>query len=224
VVTWSYSSIKTFDQCPKKYYHLRIAKDVKDEGGTAAQYGTDVHKAAEDHVKSGVPIPPKFKYMEPVVEALKAIPGEKYTELKLGIRKTGSTYEPCKFFAKDVWWRGVADFVSVNGWKAHSVDYKTGKNAKYADTKQLDLIAGALFVHFPDVTRVKSGLAYVVSDEWIPKVHVRTEKNAYLSAFDDELERLEEAEASGVWNAKSGPLCGWCPVVSCEHHRKPRRY
>ena len=28
-LVWSYSSLKTFQQCPKKYYHLRIAKDIK---------------------------------------------------------------------------------------------------------------------------------------------------------------------------------------------------
>ena len=27
---WSYSSITLFDQCPKKYYHLRVAKDIKE--------------------------------------------------------------------------------------------------------------------------------------------------------------------------------------------------
>jgi RecB family exonuclease len=223
MTAWSYSSIKTFEQCPKKYYHLKVAKDFKDEAGTAAQYGTDVHKAAEDYIKDGVPIPPKFKYMEPVVTHLTALPGVKYTELKLGIKKTGDTYEPCDFFDKNVWWRGIADFVAVDGWRVYSLDYKTGKTAKYADTKQLDLIAGALFIHFPDAMRIKSSLAYVVSDEWVPKVHVRTEKNEYLSVFDTQLNQLEEAEASGVWNAKSGPLCGWCPVKSCEHWKPPRR-
>lgn len=223
MVTWSYSSIKTFDQCPKKYYHLRVAKDVKDEGGPAAQYGTDVHKAAEDHVKSGVPIPPKFKYMEPVVTRLTALPGTKHTELRLGLRKTNTGYAPCGFFDKDVWWRGVADFVAVDGRRGWSVDYKTGKNARYADPKQLDLVAGALFVHFPEVRKIKSGLAYVVSDEWIEKKHTADMRDAYLSVFDEQLNGLEEAEATGVWNAKTGPLCGWCPVKTCEHWRPPRK-
>ena len=38
-IAWSYSSIKTFDQCPKKYYHLKIAKDVQDGDTTATVYG-----------------------------------------------------------------------------------------------------------------------------------------------------------------------------------------
>ena len=35
---WSFSSLKTFDQCPKKYYHLRVAKDYK-ESDSAAMCG-----------------------------------------------------------------------------------------------------------------------------------------------------------------------------------------
>lgn len=222
MTAWSYSSIKTFEQCPKKYFHLKVVKDVKDEPGEAADYGTAVHEAAEYFIKHGTPIPDKFDYMKPIVESLAAIEGDKHTELKLGLRKTADGFEPCDFFDRDVWYRGIVDLVIVNGKRAHMIDYKTGKSAKYADTKQLDLMAGALFVHFPDLMMIKSALAYVVSNEFIPKTHVRTEKRAYLGTFDGSLDRLEHAQLSGVWNPKSGPLCGWCPVTDCPHW-KPRR-
>lgn len=224
MTTWSYSSIKTFDQCPKKYYHLKIVKDVKDEGNEASIYGNEAHKAAEDHVKDGTPLPARFKFMEPTVEALKAIPGDKHCELKLGVRKVDGGYEPCGFFDKGVWWRGIADLVIDNGEKGFVVDYKTGKNAKYADTKQLDLLAGAVFLHFPNIVRLKCALIYVVSNEFVRKEHERGELDTYMGTFDGELQRLEAAEASGVWNANSGPLCGWCPVTSCEHQRKGKSY
>jgi len=221
-ITWSYSSVKTFEQCPKKYYHLRVAKDVKDTGGEAAIYGQDAHKAAEDFVKSGVPIPPKFKFMAPTIEAFNAIPGEKHCELKLGVRKTPSGFEPCGFFDEGVWWRGVADLVIIRGGLAYLVDYKTGKSAKYADTKQLDLLAGAIFLHFPEVNRVKSALAFVVSNEFVHKEHVVAKLEDYMSVFDSQLDRLEAAMENGVFNPISGPLCGWCPVDTCTHWR-PRR-
>lgn len=220
MVAWSYSSIKTFEQCPKKYFHLKVAKDVKDEPGEAADYGTAVHLAAEEFIRDGKPIPEKFAYMRPIVERLAAIPGDKHPEVKLGIRKD---FSPCGFFAKDVWWRGIADLLIIDGQKAWCVDYKTGKSAKYADTKQLDLLAGAVFSHFPEVAVVKSALAFVVSGEFIPKTHVRVEKVKYLGVFDPQLEALEAAQDNGIWNAKSGPLCGWCPVESCEHWRPRRR-
>lgn len=219
MTAWSYSSIKTFDQCPKKYFHLKVVKDTKDEPGGAADYGTAVHLAAEEYIRDGKPIPEKFAFMRPIVERLEALPGKKYAELKLGIR---GDYSPCGFFDKDVWWRGIADLLVIDGHRAWCVDYKTGKNARYADTKQLDLLAGAVFSHYPEVTKVKSSLLFVVSGELIPKTHRVTERSTYLSVFDEQLERLDAAMENGVWNAKTSPLCGWCPVTTCEHWR-PRR-
>ena len=219
MTAWSYSSIKTFEQCPKKYFHLKVAKDVKDEPGEAADYGTAVHLAAEEYIRDGKPIPEKFAFIRPIVERLEALPGEKHAELKLGIRKD---FSPCDFFAKDVWWRGIADLLVVDGHRAWCVDYKTGKNARYADTKQLDLLAGAVFSHFPEVTTIKSSLIYVVSGNLIPKKHVITERSQYLAVFNEQLDRLDAAMENGVWNAKTSPLCGWCPVTTCEHWR-PRR-
>lgn len=148
-IAWSYSSIKTFEQCPKKYYHLKVLKDVKDSGNEATIYGQEVHKACEDYVKDGVEIPEKFAYVRKVVERIAKQEGEKHTEMKMGLKRVGDGYEPCKFLGKDVWWRGIADVVIINGSTAYSIDYKTSKNARYADTKQLDLVAGGLFVHFP---------------------------------------------------------------------------
>jgi hypothetical protein len=223
MTTWSYSSIKTFDQCPKKYYHLRVAKDVKDEGGLAAQYGTDLHKAAEDFVKEGRPLPGKFSFMQPVMDALIAIPGDKHTELKLGVKLTDTGFAPCDFFDPDVWWRGIVDLAIINDSVAHMVDYKSGKTAKYADTKQLDLMAGALFVHFPNLQKVKSALIFVVSNDFIRKTHYPYDVSKYFNVFAPQLDRLNEAEDCGVWNPIPGPLCGWCPVVSCEHYRRRTR-
>jgi hypothetical protein len=220
--SWSYSSIKTFDQCPKKYFHLKVVQDVKDEGNEASRYGNDAHAAAEAYIKDGTPIPDTYAVMRPVVEALNKFPGDKHTELRLGIKRTDNGFEPCGFFDKDVWYRGIVDLLIVKGKTAYLIDYKTGKNAKYADMKQLDLMAGAVFIHFPNVVRIKSGLAFVVSNEFPKKDHARENLNQYLAVFDDQLDQLEAAMDNGIWNAKTSPLCGWCPVTTCEHWR-PRR-
>jgi RecB family exonuclease len=226
VTAWSYSSIKTFEQCPKKYFHLKVAKDVKDDPGEAADYGTAVHLAAEEFVRDGKPIPEKFAFMRPIVEPLAAKKGTKYCELRLGLHRhwTGDYYDysPCGFFDKDVWYRGIVDLAIIDGDRAWMIDYKTGKSAKYADMKQLDLMAGALFATFPDLQVIKSALAYVVSNEFPKKTHYRDSIAEYLSVFEDQLENLDTAMENGVFNPKSGPLCGWCPVTDCAHW-KPRR-
>jgi hypothetical protein len=83
-------------------------------------------------------------------------------------------------------------------------------------------MAGAVFAHFPNVLAIKSSLMFVVSGELITKKHVLTERDQYMSVFNEQVENLEASLENGVWNPKSGPLCGWCPVTSCAHW-KPRR-
>jgi len=219
MTTWSYSSIKTFEQCPKKYYHLKIAKDVKDTGSEATIYGQSVHTAAEEYIRDGKDIPKKFDFIKPILDSLNKIDGEKHCEMKLGV-KIEDDYEICDFFDPDVWWRGIADLVIVNGDTAYSVDYKTSKSAKYADTKQLDLVAAAIFTKFPEVKKIKSALAFVVSKDFITKEHVREDRDKYFQVFSPQLDRLNTAQETDVWNANSGPLCRYCPVIYCEHNSK----
>ena len=217
MLTWSYSSIKTFDQCPKKYHHLKILKDVRDEGSAAMVYGQQLHTAAEHYIKDSTPLPAEFNFIQNTLDAFNRIPGEKHCEIRLGLT---IDYEPCAFFADDVWWRGVADLLIVDGTKGYLIDYKTGKNSRYADPKQLDMLAGAIFVHFPKVRKLKSALAYVVSNDFIKLEHVKKKQENYLKTFDSEHARLAGAEGSGVRNPFSGPLSKFCPVITCEHNRR----
>jgi hypothetical protein len=217
---WSYSSITQFEKCPKQYNHLRVLKDVKQEDTEALIYGNEVHAAAEQFISKNVPIPPKYNVIEPIVTILKQKPGRKYTELKLGIKlDKNSNPIPCEFFDKYVWLRTVLDLLIVNNDEAYLVDYKTGKNARYHDTRQLDLMAAAAFVHYPKLKVIRSGLAYVVSDEFIKKTHKVEQLDDYIGVFDEQLYNLNNAYTSGQWSAKPSGLCGWCPVASCEHHK-----
>jgi predicted RecB family nuclease len=220
---WSYSSLKTFQQCPKKYYHLKVAKDVKDDGSEATVYGKELHKVAENYIKDGTPIPERFAFIQKTVDALKNIPGEKHTEIELGVSNKNGKLNPCGFYDKEAWYRGIADLLIVDGDEGYLVDYKSSKNAKYADLKQLDLLAGAVFAHFPELKTLKSALIFVVSNEFVNKEHSSMHKLAYFEHVRFDLERLEKAIETGVWNAVSSPLCGWCPVKTCQNYRERRK-
>lgn len=215
---WSYSSLKTFQQCPKKYYHLKVAKDVSDPPNSAALYGQEVHAAAEEYIRDGKDLPEKFSYVKPSLDILNAIPGTKYCEYKMGLTKD---LEACEFHAPNVWWHGIADLLIIDGEKelAYSVDYKTGKSARYADKQQLDLVALSVFAHFPKIKRVKSALLFVVSKEFIRAEHDVKLKQGYIDKVMPDLERIQGALGSGVWNPSTGPLCRFCPVRQCEHNR-----
>ncbi len=216
--SWSYSSLKTFQQCPRKYYHLKVAKDIVDRPHEAALYGSAVHTAAEVHVRDGEPIPAKFAYIAPTLEALMKIEGEKHCEIKLGLTEN---LEPCEFEDPAHWWHGIVDLLIVNEATgvAHMVDYKTSKNARYADTKQLDYMAAAVFAKFPKIKTIKSALLFVVSNEFVKKKHFAENKTDYIKSALPDLNRLKAALENGVWNPVTGPLCGFCPVRSCEHNR-----
>lgn len=217
-IVWSFSSLKTFQQCPKKYYHTKVARDVQDSGSEATQYGSAMHLVAEEYIRDAKPIPPQFAQYQAVLDALNEIPGEKLCEVKLGLTRE---YKPCDFDAPDVWWHGIADLVilSDNG-VAYSVDYKTSKNARYADLKQLDLVAAGLFARFPQIQKIKSALAFVVSGEFVKKTHTRELFDNYLQHSVRDVARIEAALQNGVWNAVSGPLCRFCPVTDCQYNKR----
>lgn len=218
-IVWSFSSLKTFQQCPRKYYYAKVAPDaIRDPDTKATLYGKAVHTVAEEYIRDGVPIPPQYKYMQSVLDQLNAIPGDKLCEVKLGLTKN---LESCDFDAPNVWWHGIADLVVINRTTgvAHSVDYKTSKSARYADVKQLDLVACGLFAKFPEIKKVKSALLFVVSKEFVKAEHHVEFKDTYVETSAKDVARIEAALKSGVWNPVSGPLCSFCSVSHCEYNR-----
>jgi len=221
VPAWSYSSITLFDQCPRKYYHLRVAKDIVEPPSEAMMYGTDVHKAAEDFIRDGTPLPGKYAYMLPMLEKLQKIPGEFLCEQKMGLKKVDGRLAPCGFFDKDVWFSGIADLLIIDRDKeeARIIDYKTGKSSRYADTKQLALMAACVFTHFPEVKRIKAGLLFVVAESFIKADFEADTGLRIFSELDNLLVSRETAYETGVFNPKQNFTCSkWCPVLSCDHN------
>lgn len=219
--TWSYSSATTFEKCPKQYYHLYVAKDVKNDISKSEHiiYGNQVHKAAEHYVRDGVPLPNKFKEFEKTLDRLKAIPGEKLCEVKLGLTRD---LKPTGFFADDVWWRGAVDLLIVDedSGLATVIDYKTGKSSAYADTRQLSLLSIAVFKHYPNIQRIKAGLIFLVCKDLVKEqFHIDMVDDLY-EEWGSIIHRIETAYDSGVFNAVPNFTCKSCPVVSCAHKNK----
>ena len=217
-VVWSFSSLKTFQQCPKKYYHTKVLKDIREPDTKATLYGKALHTAAEEFIRDDKPVPPQFDYAATTLETLDSLHGTKLVEVKLGLTKD---LKACDFDAPDVWWHGIADLVVLDEEKglAYSVDYKTSKNARYADKKQLDLVAVGIFAKFPKIRRIKSALIFVVSKEFIRAEHEVGRIAEYIAGPAKDVARIEAAIENGVWNPSSGPLCGFCSVKQCEYNR-----
>ena len=217
---WSFSSIKTFDQCPKKYYHLKVAKDYEENFNTEAiLYGNQFHQAAEEYVRGDVEkLDPRFAYAQQVLDKLKNMEGEKLCELKMGLT---ANLEACGFFDKDVWFRGVADLIILNKETgvAKVIDYKTGKSAKYADKGQLELMALAVFKHYPEVKVVKGGLLFVVCNAFIKETFEITQESDLWKKWLSEYGKMEKAYEVDTWNPRPTGLCrAHCVVLECPHN------
>lgn len=216
--TWSYSSISLFQQCPRKYHRMRVVKDIVEPPQEHLMYGTAVHKVAEEFLRDGTPIPEKYAYIQPKIEPFKAMPGTMHCEYEMGLTRN---LDPCAFRDKDVWFRGIADLLIINGDKARIVDWKTSKNSRYADKKQLELLSLLVFKHFPEVKKVQAGLVFLVADDLVPAKYDREIEEEAWQKWLGETHRLDQAFQTDVWNPKPNFTCrGWCPVEDCEHNQR----
>jgi hypothetical protein len=217
-IKWSFSSLKLFDTCPKKYFEIRIAKNFEDTPGEHALYGTALHLAAEEYIRDGKELPKGFLFIKPQLDTLLKIPGEKLTEYEMALKPD---LTPCDFGDPDYFCRGIADLVILDRekGKAFIVDYKSGKSARYADPDQLALMAFMLFRHFPEIENIRAGLLFNVANEFIQVQYFRHELRELPNRFKDSLAKLSNAMRYGVFNEKPNGLCrNFCVVTSCVHN------
>ena len=216
VAPWSYSKIKAFEQCPKQFYHDKILKEVPFKETEATLYGTAFHTAAEDYIGKDVPLPGKFSFAQKMLDSLKNKQGDKLCELKLGITED---LEPCGFYDDNVWFRGIADLIILDGDLAWVIDYKTGKSSKYADKGQLELMTLSVFKHYPQIKTVRAGLVFVISNDLVKSTYTEYDKPKLWEKWLAKYKQMETAAIEDVWNAKPNGLCRrHCPIIECVHN------
>lgn len=215
---WSFSRIKAFEQCPKQFYHEKVLKQYPFVQTDAIIYGNEFHKACENYIGKNEPLPNKFLYVKEALDNLNSRRGIKLCEKKLGVT---ANLEPCDFYSKDVWFRGIADLliIDVVGNMAWVVDYKTGKSAKYADKGQLELMALSVFAHYPDIEKVNAGLVFVVANKLVKETYEIVDRANLWEKWTSNYATMEKAFEADVWNPRPSGLCRrHCPVTECPHN------
>jgi hypothetical protein len=217
-VTWSHSALKDFEGCARRHYEVKVLNNYPFQETEATRYGTSFHTAAEVYIRDGTPLPPEFEYAKAVLDALLAKPGRKLCEYEMGITPD---LQPCDFNDKGRWVRGIADLLIIDddNLTASVLDYKTGNN-KYPDRDQLKLMSLMVFKHFPHIRKVRSALLFVVKNDMVKHTMAVDETDAEWWRYRERVAKLESCYATGVWNPTRTPLCGWCPVRSCEFNPK----
>jgi hypothetical protein len=79
-----------------------------------------------------------------------------------------------------------------------------------------------VFAHFPEVQSIKAGLLFIVHTSFVDESYKRSQVEELWGHFRPDLQRLQSSYDTGVWNPNRTPLCGWCPVTSCEYYKERR--
>ena len=214
-VQWSFSSLKDFIGCPKRYYEVKVVKNFESKVTEAITYGKEVHTALEEYVRDGKALPVNYQRFQKMVDELKAIDGDKLVEHEMALLPDRT---PCAFDDPKRWVRGIADLLIVNGDTAWVVDYKTGSD-RFADADQLKLMALMAFAHYPSVQKVKGALLFVLKNTLITEDYTREQIDLLWESFIPKLKRLELSYSTNEWVENPSPLCRFCPVTSCHYNR-----
>lgn len=201
--SWSYSTLKTYKQCPAKVGFNKI-KGIKEPSSPAMDRGTAIHLLAETFVKEKQKVLPedllRFTDYFMALRVFKKLVVEEEWAFT-------TTWEPCEWDSPNAWVRMKIDlqaFVSQKHMRL--IDYKTGK--VYEDNRaQLSLYALGAFIRNPKLQVIEGELWYL--DQGV--------------MHQERFERYELEDMKAAWNAAAGRMmndeffaprpghhCKWC--------------
>jgi len=211
---WSYSALSRYENCPKQYYEINVAKSVKDEYGDseAGAEGNEIHAALFKRVVRGNPLPLPYRHFEAIAAQFAATAGEKHGELKLALNRD---FQPTDFFASDVYVRVIIDLLIVRGTHAIVIDWKTGKVKP--NFTQLSMSAAVLSQFMPELETFDVAFVWLKHKNLSPEKHTKHSLKAVWADLIPRATRIELALKTTDFPAKPSGLCSYCPVTACPH-------
>ena len=216
MIAWTHSALSAFETCPKKFFHVKVARDVVEPPTEHTVWGERVHSAFEAALLGGSPLPDGMRHWQGVATKFAALPGQKLVEYKLSIDRNFAATS-----WSNAWAKGIADYIVVKGPKAAVCDWKTGK-VKPSD--QLKLYAGLVMHAFPEVQSVDTAFVWLAHRKITRDNFTRESLPLIWREFLPRVNRLEQSYEKDSWPARPSGLCrGWCPVKECKYYEDKRR-
>ncbi len=224
--SWSYTNLRDFETCPRKWAEAKFYRRYKDEVSEAGEWGFRAHEqlaALLTQKEEPKEIPPSLKSVERIVRELRSIPYRlRFVESKWAFDKDMVLLKD--FFDRSAWFRAVLDagYVMENCKDAVIVDWKTGKPKD--DDSQLMVFAKALISVVPyPIERVHAGYAWLQTGKLTRATFTRDEiERWWENDLMVRVARMELACREEDFPARPCGLCGkWCPVTveHCEFGR-----
>ena len=214
-LAYSHSALKDFDNCPLAFYHKRVLKDVKDPPSSYATYGEEVHKALENRIKSGTPLPEHLARYEGLLKKITQHPTEAEVELALTRRLAFVDW-----FHPEVFFRAKIDVVTRTSEDSIWVcDWKTG--ARRPDFGQLEISAWALMTKYPEVRTVKTAFAWIKEDKMDSETYTRQQREHLGVKHISRIITIENHMKANNWPARPSGLCRFCGYLPhCTYGKK----
>lgn len=205
-MAWSFSSLSTYEDCPRKYKFKYIDR-LPEPPSPAAERGTQMHAHLEDYVLKNEPVPENLEYMLPELDDWKTIGCQ--IEEPWGFDKD---WQPTDW--KDAWLRMKLDLMIPS--TGLVVDYKTGKKdgneAKHA--RQGLLYAIGTHIRYPELKSVTVKFEYLDHKTDSLKVWRPEQLTVGKRVFNNQVEQMESdrlfAPKPNKWK------CRFCPFT-CDH-------
>jgi hypothetical protein len=215
-LSWSHSSLSTYETCPRQFYHQKIAKDTVETIHPNTTYGLLVHEAMEKLGKDGTPLPQEFSAhqvtADNVAALAKAATNVRY-EHQMGVKKDGS---PCGFFDPDVYGRAIADVLMVYEPTNNSLiwDFKLGKYR--GKTNQAVINAYHVFAAEPEVELVHTVFDYMTAGVKDTNTFRRENIVRDFAPVQKLVTDLENSVVYENFPQRRNGLCkDWCSAVKC---------
>ena len=157
VSTWSFSTLKSYEQCPWRVKLHKVDK-IKQDSGEAAERGTVFHDALEHYVRgTGDDIPTdrksKIEVFVKDIDELKALYVQRVVTLeeRWGIRKDWS---PCSWEDDEIWGKGALDgfVIEASGLQGkEAVTFDVAGELEFTDAKGEKHNLSTYWIQNPDV-------------------------------------------------------------------------
>jgi len=216
--SWSFSAINDWITCPLKYAGSRFYCDVPFEETEARRWGNFVHKALEDRINIGKPLPDELAALEKYPAAMLASGGVVTAEKSFAITRE---WKLTDWFAPNAWGRCKIDVTVCKDGKVVIYDWKTGKVPRQEKELQLDISALFTSLIMPEVEIFIPKFIYTAHEVISPqnKVIQKSDLSNTKQRVMIYLSQMEEAWETEVFPCKPSGLCRkYCGVHSCEHN------
>lgn len=208
----SYSALKLYEQCGLRYYRQRILKDVHEQETVYTTHGHVVHKAIENNINHGTPLPPEQSAYAGLVGAIQSAAARAgkgvVCEQNVGLNRA---YNATGYWDDSVWIRSKIDVMVHNDVHpaAAIFDWKTGK--RKVDFTQLKIAAIAAFRMLPTVDTIKASFVWLKDQLIDAEIYHRDRMFPLIQELNPRFMAIEDAVETNVWTPKPSYLCNYCP-------------